>query len=489
MLFNSLTYLAFMALIVPAFWLGTPTARRLIILAGSITFYAFWRPDFVALVVLSAAVDFFAAQRIHESQKVSSRRLFLSLSLGINLGLLILFKYSAFIADSASTALHWLGIEHRIDLPDFVLPLGISFYTFQTISYTIDVYRSVQKPVRSFSRFLSYVMFWPQLVAGPILRAGEVIPQLDAVRTPRLEEVSWGLRRFIFGLFKKVVLADSIAVIVDEGFGLPAGALGTLDAWTLAFAFGLQIYFDFSGYSEMAVGSAAMIGIRFPENFNWPYLADSPREFWKRWHISLSAWIRDYLYLPLTGAQFRSGSTGGIEASTVGIRANAARMSGALFGTWFIMGLWHGAAWQFAVWGLWHAALIQIYRLLTQHLPLRAMSKLTWAGWPLTIAGSMLGWLFFRANDLDQAFHLLGTALDPTQLGLMAMRENSYLVVALFFSVMISAGVVVRAWGRWDRRSDFWWIEQMAVSTAIGVSAFLSFVHLREVKTFIYFQF
>ena len=489
MLFNSLTYLVFLALMVLAYCLVGAKGRRGIVLVGSLVFYAFWRVDFLALVVFSAAVDYHAAGRIAASSLAHVRKVWLLVSLGLNLGLLILFKYSAFIATSVNEALGVIGLGEPLWVPEFVLPLGISFYTFQTISYTIDVYRGVQAPVEGFAGFLSYVMFWPQLVAGPVLRAGEVIPQLQAARSPRIEEVAWGLRRLGFGLFKKVVLADSLAQIVDEGFALSLESVGFLDAWTLAFAFGMQIYFDFSGYSEMAIGSAAMMGIRFPENFNWPYMASSPRDFWKRWHISLSSWIRDYLYLPLTGVPFRSRSTGGIEAVQGARGASRARLTAALLLTWFIMGLWHGAAWQFAAWGIWHAVLILAYRLLS---PLTAQylgDRLRPIGWLMTLAGSMLGWLFFRAASLRDALALLGAALDPTGGPVLSMRENSYLVVAVVFLGMVLLGWAVRWWLESKRAATHQHLETVASSVALGAAIALAFLHLRQVETFIYFQF
>jgi D-alanyl-lipoteichoic acid acyltransferase DltB (MBOAT superfamily) len=194
-----------------------------------------------------------------------------------------------------------------------ILPLGISFYTFLSISYTIDVYRREFVPIRSFTHYLTYVMFWPHMIAGPILRASELIPQLQAPSRPDSIAVAGALQTILFGLFLKVGLADHLAPLVDEAFLMPPHTLGGLDVLTMAFAFGLQIYFDFSGYSMIAIGSAALLGIAFPQNFNWPYLASSPREFWRRWHITLSSWIRDYLYLPLSGLSGTSHSSGGID--------------------------------------------------------------------------------------------------------------------------------------------------------------------------------
>ena len=486
MLFNSLTYLVFMLVAVPLARFSPSIVRRALLLGGSLLFYAFWRIDFTFLVVFSAVIDYGASWGIHRSTGRWARRGFLLLSLTINLGLLVYFKYTYFLAGSASGILGMIGVEFDPALPKIILPLGISFYTFQTISYTMDVYRRLQTPTSDFTLFLTYVMFWPQLVAGPVLRAHEVMPQIAAEHRATLDEMLHGLEEVLQGLFKKVVLADSIAKVVDYGYGLPVERMGTLDAWTLAFAFGLQIYFDFSGYSQIAIGSARMLGFDFPRNFNWPYLAVSPRDFWKRWHISLSAWIRDYLYLPLQGAEFRGKSTGGIEANAARQEIGFVRQNVALFLTWFIMGLWHGAAWRFAVWGLWHAALIFVYRIsrpLRQRLPepLRFFG-----GWAWTLAFAMLSWLFFRAESLGQAFGMLFRAFDPTRLTQLAMRENNYLLTFLFFAGMLAYAGLLR-WNRDSRLPQP--LRTAGLAAGYAVLIFCIFLYLRDVQQFIYFQF
>jgi alginate O-acetyltransferase complex protein AlgI len=355
------------------------------------------------------------------------------------------------------------------------------------------VFRRQQKPVTDFTLFLTYVMFWPQLVAGPVLRAHEVLPQLRDQRRANVGEVVRGLEEILHGLFKKVVLADSIAQIVDAGYALPVESMGTLDAWTLAFAFGLQIYFDFSGYSQIAIGSARVLGFNFPQNFRWPYLAVSPRDFWKRWHISLSAWIRDYLYLPLQGARFRGASTGGIDAIAAGADQTEAhepptelRKNTALFLTWFIMGLWHGAAWRFAVWGLWHAGLIFIYRLTGRQREALPRWFRTLGGWAWTVPMSMLGWLYFRAETLEQANGMLLLAFDPRRLTTLSMHENAYLITFLFFVGLLAvAGVLhVQRSARVPMA-----LRHAGLVVANAVMFFWIFLMLREVEQFIYFQF
>ena len=293
MLFNSWGYALFLLLAVPIHWL-LPHGRWRIGFLGacSVLFYSMWRWEFSLLVIFSACVDYLASARIHASERPAVRRAWLWTSLVLNLGLLVVFKYTYFIYDNVRL----IGDAAGADMPALadlgvriVLPLGISFYTFQTISYTIDVYRRVAEPVKHFDTFLTYVTFWPQLIAGPVLRVQEVVPQLEERRRFSWDDLSAGLGMVVVGLFKKVVIADSIAPMVDEAFAVAPGSMTALDAWVAAFLFGFQIYFDFAGYSSMAIGSARMVGMRFPANFDWPYVSLSPREFWTRWHISLSA--------------------------------------------------------------------------------------------------------------------------------------------------------------------------------------------------------
>jgi len=485
MLFNSLTYIVFMLIAAPAVLWSPLAVRRAMLLAGSLLFYAFWRVDFTLLVVFSALIDYMASLRIYATEEVWRRRCWLAVSLTMNLGLLIFFKYTYFIVGTTQSICSLFGLEFEVDLPYILLPLGISFYTFQTISYTIDVYRHVQRPTRDFPLFLTYVTFWPQLVAGPVLRAHEVLPQLAEARKPHLGDVVHGLEEILHGMFKKVVLADTLAGFVDYGFGQPMASLGPLDAWSLCFAFGMQIYFDFSGYSQIAIGSARLLGFHFPRNFNWPYLACSPRDFWKRWHISLSSWISDYLYLPLQGAKFRGASTSGIEADGAA-RASEGRRMAALFATWFIMGLWHGANWTFVVWGLWHAVLIAIYRITGRMFG----SLPTWlrvaAGWLWTTALVMLGWAFFRAQSVADGLTLVMNSFNLTRLGHMSFRENDYLISFIFFSGLL----LVPACLKLGTRFRLPLAARLPVLTcANAVMLFGIFISFKKVTQFIYFQF
>jgi D-alanyl-lipoteichoic acid acyltransferase DltB (MBOAT superfamily) len=415
--------------------------------------------------------------------------MFLAITLGTDLTLLFYFKYLLFFADNATGLLRFLGFD--VETPSFniILPLGISFYTFHTMSYTIDVYRGLIRPERNYVLFACYVTFFPQLVAGPILRAREVIPQLDARPRFALDDLAVGIRRLLFGLFLKVVLADNLAPAVDAGFALTAANLSAIDVWTLAFVFGFQIYFDFSGYSHIALGCARMMGVKFPENFDYPYLATSPGEFWRRWHISLLSWIRDYLYLPLVFIQPRGASSKGGLTATAGARGRQ-RHTRAVLITWLVMGLWHGASWTFVLWGLYHAALVLLDLRLTPKLRrIRAIpSRLrTIGGWAITVPPLMLGFIAFRAQTISEALQMYAKLLDPRQYLDLGLNENAYLVAALVLLGMLFT----------------YWFEQVVVpilesyrapwvalqGVAYSVCIALVFVFLRPINQFIYFQF
>ncbi len=496
MLFNSLTYILFMLALVPMVVWGPRWLRNTVLLVGSLTFYAFWRVDFLLLILLSAFIDWFGALQIDRSDNPRVRKTWLAVSLSMNLLILGFFKYTNFLITSTDSVFETFGIPLALELPkgfEILLPLGLSFYTFESMSYTIDVYRRVTPTVPNFLRFLTFIMLWPKLVAGPIFRTSEVVPQLDNYQRPNRGEVVYGLEEILQGLFKKLVLADSIAPMVDAGFQQPVSQMGMLDVWTLAFLFGFQIYFDFSGYSSIALGSSRVMGFHFPRNFNWPYLATSPREFWRRWHISLSTWIRDYLYLPLQGVKFRGaakpgerGYVKGEETTASNEEAGEARRTFALFATWFIMGLWHGANWTFALWGVWHAVLVLLHRFtepVREKLPLPVRIV---GGWLWTVPMAMLGWIYFRAETVEKANAMIVRAFDITTIRTMSLRENVYLLAAIY---MVGFLLVAAAWNLNQRKQVPQWLRNVIIALAGGVMFFTVFIMLRHIQTFIYFNF
>jgi len=471
--------------VVLLYWMLEQRSRLVMLFIGSLIFYAFWRIEFLPVMLLSVITDYIVALRIYNTKEHKNKKLLLLISLAVNLGLLIYFKYLLFFANNAIGLMNFMGITADPLVLNIILPLGISFYTFQTISYTVDVYRGFIKPERDFILYSCYVTFFPQLVAGPILRAVEVIPQLS--RRPKFE-VSFlgiGLRRILYGLFLKVVLADNIAPMVDAGYGQPLEHLSAIDVWTLAFLFGFQIYFDFSAYSHIALGSARLMGISFPENFNFPYLSVSPRDFWKRWHISLSSWIRDYLYLPLAGRQVQDRSTGGIETSP-GTQSNQWKL-GALYTTWAIMGLWHGASWTFLIWGLYHACFIFLYRIVTPLFKNLSENTRVLGGWAVTLPVIMLGWIPFRAQNMSVVMGMFSKILQPHEYLWLGLRENTYVLAAFILLAIIITYLIKRfivpAYSRQPLLSIAG--ESILFSIIIG----LVFVFLRPINQFIYFQF
>ncbi|WP_338419786.1 MBOAT family protein [Pseudodesulfovibrio cashew] len=313
------------------------------------------------------------------------RRRLLQGSLVVNLGLLGVFKYLNFFIDSATPLLNTLGL-HPGSL-DIVLPVGISFYTFQTLSYTIDVYSKRMEAHDSLLDFALFVGFFPQLVAGPIVRASHFLPQLESYRPLTSQNMYEGFQRFSYGLFKKVFLADRLAIFSDHVFA-NAGLYDCTSTWLAALAYTMQIYFDFSGYSDMAIGAARVLGYDLGENFDFPYLSKSPREFWQRWHISLSTWVRDYLYIPLGGS-----------------RRGPVRNFVNLMVTWLLCGLWHGAAWTFVAWGGLHGAALGLNRLAPKGgTDGKGRAFLAWVG---TMFFVVVGWVLFRSADFSQAALML----------------------------------------------------------------------------------
>jgi alginate O-acetyltransferase complex protein AlgI len=485
MLFNSVTYLCFLTVMVTAYWLCSNNAKRWLVLVASLAFYGFWRIEFVFLIAFFAFVDYILSLKIFDEKCPRRRLFFLLISLTINIGLLVYFKYVYFIADNISALGQSLDQNWDFSPGNIILPLGISFYTFLSISYTLDVYRKLFDPIRNFRDYLTYVMFWPHMIAGPILRAHELIPQI--VRTPqfKLHNLLKGIRNIIMGLFLKVGLADQLAPWVDEAFKASPSSLGGLDVWTMAFGFGFQIYFDFAGYSLIAIGSALLLGVHFPSNFNWPYLATSPREFWKRWHITLSAWIRDYLYLPLTGKRFKNSSDGGIDVD-INTKPGNLRLAMALIFTWFIMGIWHGAGWMFALWGIWHATFILLYRVTKSWVPFSSVRLMKFFGWVISIPIIMLGWIPFRSDSLKTSLELLQRIFDISSYHTLAFRENFYLLVFLFTCGMLLTWFLIHTK---NSILGYAWVRVSGEIVGFAIMIFTVFIFLRPINQFIYFQF
>jgi len=483
MIFNSLTYLLFLLCIVSLYWLFSYRLRLYLIFFSSLVFYGFWRIEFIPIMLLSVIVDYLVSIYIPKSAKKMKKKLLL-VSLCTNLGLLFYFKYLIFFSNSAVGILNFFGASIDPLFLNIILPIGISFYTFQTISYTVDVYRGLIKPEEDFILYGCYVTFFPQLVAGPVLRAREVIPQFKNRIPFSILDIFEGLKRIIYGLFLKVVLADNIAPLVDDGFLMSIENMSALDVWTLSFLFGFQIYFDFSAYSHIAIGSARLLGIRFPENFNFPYIASSPRDFWRRWHISLSSWIRDYIYLPMANINVQNISTGGI-SNAVG----HTKKTKSLVLTWIIMGLWHGANWTFVLWGIYHVILIILYRLFSRLFTSFSDSFRSVIGIIIMLPLMMLAWIPFRSQSSQDAIQMWVKIFNFNEYGSLGMRENTYLItfilVVAFFVVYVIKSKIMPKLA--NEKSIFKFIVLQTLFFSFMMP--LIFIFLKPGNQFIYFQF
>src|SRR5579864_2838949 len=385
MLFNTLQFFLFLIVVLALHYLAPRAWRKWILLGASYYFYMSWNPKFITLLLTLTAIDYTAALLMTASPP-RRRKLCLIAGLCANLGFLGFFKYTNFLAGNFAAL---LGFAPRHF--DIVLPLGISFHTFQSMSYLIDVYRGEQEPIRNPIDYALFISFFPQLVAGPIVRAREFFKDLYAWRAPSHEERLRGVLLALTGLVKKMCFADQFAQIANAYFASPTAQPGILSAWSGTVAFALQIFFDFSGYSDMAIGMALLLGFHFPENFRRPYLAFSITDFWHRWHMTLSRWLRDYLYIPLGGN-----------------RHGALMTYRNLMLTMLLGGLWHGASWNFVIWGGYHGALLSVERLVRGARPV-TQDRSWW--YPVkalaTFALVLIGWVFFRAKDLPESLSIL----------------------------------------------------------------------------------
>lgn len=488
MLFNSVTYLLiFLPLLFSSYWLLKGRFRLWLLLIASITFYGFWRIEFVPLMLGSAIMDYYLAIAIDKRQNQRERKRLMQVSIVVNLAILGFFKYLIFFRDSIGSIAEMIGYSPSFTELHIILPLGISFYIFQTLSYTIDVYRRDMKPERNILVYMGFVTFFPHLVAGPIMRPDILIPQLRNPPPFALENVRKGMERILAGLFLKVVLADTIADFVDKGFAQDPLLLSGIDSWTLAFLFGFQIFFDFAGYSAIAIGSAQLISIFVPENFNWPYVATSPREFWKRWHISLSTWIRDYVYIPLMGTYTGHGKGPWDTFAETDETRSARARAFALFFTWGIMGLWHGANWTFVVWGLYHAVLVFAHRLLSPRI-LIGGKPMHWSlAWAITLPLMMAGWIPFRSPNLNDTFIMWGKMINLLHEPTLSLSPNSYILAAALLSGMVITWICKEViTPRLSAGNLLLIISRTAYFTTLIAVVFV----MLEAKTqFIYFQF
>ena len=476
MIFASLDYVLFLTLVLLFFWalVRHGALRMLVLLVASWVFYMAWNATFILLIVGSTLVDYLCGAAIARAESRKTKKRLLIVSLVSNLGLLGLFKYLDFFIVNVTQGLAALGVDAGLAPLDLLLPVGISFYTFQSMSYTLDIYRGTLQPTRSFTRFALFVAFFPQLVAGPIVRASEFLPQLD--RRPRLsvEDAGQGLWLILKGLCKKVLVADFLAInLIDRVFEAP-DRFGAGEVLIAVYAYTWQLYGDFSGYTDIARGSARLIGFELPENFRRPFQAANLIEFWARWHITLTRWINDYLYISLGGSRQKGWRT----YFNIGF-------------TWLVMGLWHGAAWNFVLFGLWHAGGIILYRLWRERRKkVSGERPKPLTGWRKGLAifatfhFHVLNWPLFRGQSLSDALDVYREIL----VGDWAIMRVSPTVLLVIFACF----VVHFTPERWVDRARQAFVSAPALAQAAVVSV-AALVIMRVASSqpvpFIYFQF
>ncbi|MGB0870421.1 MAG: MBOAT family O-acyltransferase [Flavobacteriales bacterium] len=386
MLFNSIEFLIFLPTILILYFAIPSKYRWVLLLLGSYAFYMFWKVEYLALIVFSTVLDFFLGKKMGDLSTKKERKPYLIISLVLNLGVLFTFKYYNFFADSSSVILDWMNVNKTIPLSDLLLPVGISFYTFQTLSYSIDVYNNKIKPETHLGHFALFVSFFPQLVAGPIERFSSLSPQLKAIHKFNLEHIKNGFRLILYGLFIKMVIADNLSVYVDDVYA-DSKLFSSGSIVTSMFFYSFQIYADFYGYSLIAIGTAKCLGISLMDNFRTPYLSKTISEFWQRWHISLSTWFKDYLYFPMGGS-----------------RVKKTKWMFNIFIVFLASGIWHGANWTFIFWGLLYALLYISETKLALPNAIKTNKFVQIILILKTFIFVSIFWVFFRSQSISEAF-------------------------------------------------------------------------------------
>ncbi len=480
MLFNSYEYLLFFPIVFLLYWYAFQRnlkTQNAFILLASYVFYGWWDWRFLGLIAFSSVVDFICGLKIGEAQDTFKRKLYLGISLGVNLGLLGFFKYFNFFIDSTVQLINTMGFQANSYSLQLILPVGISFYTFQTMSYTIDIYRRQMVPTKDAVAFFAYVSFFPQLVAGPIERAANLLPQFFKKRAFDYNLAMDGMRQILWGLFMKVVIADNCAVFVNQAFRNPESQPAS-NLLIGAVFFSFQIYGDFGGYSNIAIGTGKLLGFKLMQNFAFPYFSRDIAEFWRRWHISLSTWFRDYVYIPLGGSK--------------GSKYQSLRN---IFIIFLVSGFWHGANWTFILWGGIHAALfIPLYLfgmnrvnigVVSENKPLPSFYEL--GQMAVTFSLVTVGWIFFRSPDLASAGGYIQNLFETSIFQKPQMDIRVYLFLCW---VMIFIGL------EWMGRREEYAIQKMAFTRPAIIRFGLYyglvmavFLFARKEQEFIYFQF
>ena len=470
MIFSSHIFLlCFLPLFLAVYFLVPPKGRNLVLLLASVVFYAWGAPDFVLILLASTVANFYLVKAMHRAQRTAMKKLWCTLAILLSLGLLAYFKYANFFVDNANALLAALGLG-TMTWTKVLLPIGISFFTFQSITYVVDTYRGINAPMQRLTDYMVYIIMFPQLIAGPIVRYTDIADQITARRRLRWEECLQGFYRFVIGLAKKVLIADVIGRTVDVVLAGDLAALDSGTAWITIAAYTMQLYFDFSGYSDMAIGLGRIMGFRFPENFDNPYTSASITEFWRRWHITLGAFMRNYLYIPLGGN-----------------RHGTARTYLNLWVVFLLSGLWHGASWNYVIWGAYHGFFLVLERLLGINKQRKA-----WRIIPTFII-LLVGWAIFRIEDLPSCWTFIQRLFCFDFSGFALAEHPQYyatLLVALAFSflTLLPMGKRLERWVFYTRYGN-------TQLTAVWIIACLLFVCCLVTLTatkfspFIYFRF
>ena len=484
MSFVSIEFIAFAALVIPLFFWMRQNLRWLLLLGASYVFYAYWQPSYVLLILFSTLVDYVVALALEgtATENTWRRKLLFACSLTANIGLLFIFKYANLFSQAATDLSVALGMPLAFGALDVLLPVGISFYTFQSMAYTFDVYRGRLSAERHLGIFALYVAFFPQLVAGPIERAGNMLPQFRRMFSFDYDRIVSGMRRILWGVFKKLVIADRLAIYVDAVYGdLESFAGLSLIVATVFFAF--QIYCDFSAYSDIAVGVARVLGIRLMENFRCPYLATSLRDFWRRWHISLSTWFRDYVYISLGGN-----------------RKGPGRQVLNLLVVFALSGLWHGANWTFLLWGIYHGVIVTLENFFhsrgTALVPRNVLGRA--GSLVYTFVLVLFGWILFRAGSVMEIEYVLrhlfefsqglSALTDPFAEGLLPTRMEFMLSFLLIVAVL-AVDVLDERMGLMETFARMTLVWRWITYYALGFAIFISLFYQATVQEFFYFQF
>jgi len=470
---SSLFLLYFLPAFLIAYYLLPRKFKNIFTLLASIFFYAWGAPDFIFIVLGSIFIDYYIVDLMHKSTLRKARRMLLGASVILNVGMLAYFKYANFFVENLNEILQWLGFG-TVGWIYVALPIGISFFTFQKLTYSVDIYRKVHAPLKKVWDYALYILMFPQLIAGPIVRFNEIADQIEDRRAfENIDARLLGFFRFVVGLSKKILIANVLGEQVDKIFAMQAGDISTPMAWVGIVAYSFQIYYDFSGYSDMAIGIGRMIGFKFPENFNNPYISQNITEFWRRWHITLGRWMRDYLYIPLGGS-----------------RVSKWRMFFNLWVVFLISGLWHGAAWNFVVWGAFHGFFLIADRMFFLKFT-KAIGK--YPSIIITYFITLIGWVLFRAETLTFAFDYIkrmfafdGVATDIY----FDMEFKTMMVMGAVFGFIAAFGRIEQWWMQvLTKEKKTWILAGMTLAAIIFTIICIASITSSGFNPFIYFRF